>query len=482
MSEYDRLLEKTRSSGVWVAEVLCRKYLSEHSDDTRAWRLLFAILEHTKNYKEVVLLVNDILKNKFTDNSITTLCLQYLLYSGDYKSAQAIFTTLDSEKIPRDFKLHNDIYHLELLTAIENNSGNFNSKFNTLSPHASEFNRKSLRLNKSNAVEVVCYLKQEFHYVIQEKIADKLCDEGVNVFFSNCLWFIKAVRPRVLLLSEALYEKLPDVRDSLPNTLIVNTRHGLGDKNHAALGASQADRICVSSEKIGRVLIEQMSTPEQKIWVTGYPQMDPVFNSDKNKLIEESDLASKVVLFAPTFNPELSSAYMLKNNLVRKIRGDNESIKIVVKPHPHLLRDSPEMISSWLQESKLHSNVHIDVNPNSNIMNIFDGCDLMISDVSSAALAWFAVNKPLICLIDTEKAQVSKHFSVDGIEWQMHEASIVVNKPDKLSQVVSDLLLNPDIKLEERRRFSDYLFGDLRDGKSSHRVAINIMNHLSGRQ
>ena len=76
---------------------------------------------------------------------------------------------------------------------------------------------------------------------------------------NNCsgTWVALAAKPKVLVVSEALYTELEPVRRHLPECLIVNTRHGLGDKNHAALGASQCDRICVSSPSIADLLAEQ---------------------------------------------------------------------------------------------------------------------------------------------------------------------------------------------------------------------------------
>lgn len=480
MSEYELLLNKITKCGRWIPEVLCRKYLGKFPNDLRVWNILFGILLNSKNNNELISLVKKLLTERPFDNSVLAMSIKYLLLAGDFSTALDLYLKLDYKKLEAKSNIHNDLYYLELLDALSGNLKTFNFNFELRNSAVNDFNRKSLKSNIKNRVDVVCYLKHDFHFVIQEKIATLLLEKGISVFFSNCLWFAAAVNPKVLILSEALYEKLSDVRSSLPTTLIVNTRHGLGDKNHAALGASQSDKICLSSDNIARLLIDEMMIPAEKVWVTGYPQMDVIFKNrcDEGDIIENRML--KTVLFAPTFNPDLSAAYMLKTNLVKSIRGNNENIKIIIKPHPHLLRESPEIINHWLLESNNYKNVCLDLDPNSNVFDIFDQCDLMISDISSVALAWLAVDKPIISLIDREKAKRSHHFSPDGIEWQMHDASTVISDPLKLSEAVNNLLINPQIKTEERQMLRNYLFGDFLDGNSAYRVALNVENYLLG--
>jgi hypothetical protein len=478
MTKFQLLLERIKSSSISANEVLCRKYLAEIPNDLRVWNLLFDILIYTKNNNEVLLLVASLLKRSFFNHSCLLMCIKYLLLAGDYDFARKLFSRIDFENAEKNISFKNDLYHLALLEKLQSGEDTLALKLDVMNPVAAKFNKKTLEQNKSNSVQVVCYLIRDFHYVIQAQIASELLKNGINVFFSNSLWFIKAVKPKVLLLSEALYGNLIEIRNSNPNTLIVNTRHGLGDKNHAALGASQSDRICVSSKSIAELMINEVLTPQHKIWVTGYPQMDSLFDNLKKNPHKISKTLSKTVIFAPTFTPSLSAAYLLKTDLVKSIRGDDENIRIIVKPHPHLFRDDPEIISNWLKESETHHNVYVDIDSNSNIVDYFHQCDLMISDVSSAALAWFSVNKPLICLIDRNVAETSENFSADGIEWKMHEAATVVSKSCDLSEMVNNALSNPQIKLEERRKFSNYLFGDLKDGKSSYRIAMKIMEYL----
>ncbi|MEJ1938371.1 hypothetical protein WDZ92_49885, partial [Nostoc sp. NIES-2111] len=72
------------------------------------------------------------------------------------------------------------------------------------------------------------------------------------------------------------------LRSALPDCRLINTRHGLGDKNHAALGASQSDYICVSSPFVSTLFSRDYVVPEEKILVTGFPLMKSC--SSRNRL------------------------------------------------------------------------------------------------------------------------------------------------------------------------------------------------------
>jgi CDP-glycerol glycerophosphotransferase (TagB/SpsB family) len=148
-----------------------------------------------------------------------------------------------------------------------------------------------------------------------------------------------------------------------------------------------------------------------------------------------------------------------------------------VKPHPYLLNYS-SLIDHWLEQSKKHQNVIINTDPNSDITQYFHESDLMLSDVSSVALAWFLVDKPLVCLINGKLAEASGHYSPDGLEWKMHDAALVVDSTNDLCSAIRDQLNNPIDKSRERIQFSNLLFGEYADGKASYRVAERITRHV----
>lgn len=250
-----------------IREVLCRKYLSEEITNLDIWSLLFDCLLKQNNHREIAIQSKKLLAAIPGSTDAMKLCMGALIRSMNITEASEIALTLPDSCVTGNPKLAKSVYYLRLLAALDGRAPEQPAALMDLGGQIETFNRGRL----SGRVDVVCYLRCPFHYAIQKEIAGNLRDNRVNTLFSDNIWFALAAKPKVLVVSEALYTELEPVRRHLPECLIVNTRHGLGDKNHAALGASQCDRICVSSPSIADLLAEQMLVPREKIWVTGYP-------------------------------------------------------------------------------------------------------------------------------------------------------------------------------------------------------------------
>jgi len=188
----------------------------------------------------------------------------------------------------------------------------------------------------------------------------------------------------------------------------------------------------------------------------------------------------KAVLCAPTFNAGRSAAALLPDNLVHSIRGDDTDIHILIRPHPHLPAKAPELLERWSREAAAHPNVVLETDASLNLLDLFDGVDLMISDVSSAALAWLALDRPLVCLVNRHAASKSPYFAPDGLEWRMLDCAQVVDDAGVLNSAVQAVFDGVDSGREKRRAFRDYLFGDLQDGLGSKRTAEHIIGHIKG--
>jgi hypothetical protein len=461
-------------------EVACRKRLATNPGNLKIWAALLMSLRQQGNMKELSLMTDKIL-DFFPENIYAIqLCLNSLLSVLDIDRALHCARKLHQLGKLAELTDAKDFYHLGFLLK-DISPSKLIKNYYGIQAEIINFNATFYDLNLSSA-DVVCYIAQPFHYSIQKDIAFYLRNQGIRVVLSESIWFAIAMKPKILLTSEALYNQLDPLRKFLPNCMIVNTRHGLGDKNHAALGASQADRICVSSEHIANLFINNYLVPKHKVWVTGSVQMDALFQKSAIERSHEGYLSNcrKTILFAPTYNPELSSAFFLRNDIAKLIRGHDDSIGILIRPHPHIIRDNPEMIDNWLKQASTANNLYVNVDQSLNIMDIYDQFDLMISDVSSAALAWIATHRPLICLVDKSAAISSVRYAADGLEWKMLEYVDVVDNPSLLSEVVKRSLERDNLANDKLKRFSEFLFGSLKDGKSYIRVADKIVECIRG--
>jgi hypothetical protein len=472
----EELLARCSASTVQVAEVLCRKYLGKMPDDIHAWSYLHTYLLAQKNYREVRLLTGKMLSHFSFNQASLELGIIILARAGFHADAYKLGSHVDRRIIATNPDLAKTMDGLNLL-----HKGSIDEKpackqLDEVDRVTRKFNREA-RKESDKDVEVMFHLKEKWHYPIQREIAERLLAKGICCLFSDSAWFVLAAKPGVLVVSEALYDELPMIRSGLPGCRIVNTRHGLGDKNHAALGGSQSDFLCVSSAAIGEMLERETLTPGGKIWITGYPQMDPLFRQLlKNRTRRHN--RGKRVLFAPTFNPGLSAGFLLEEDLVHRIRGDNEDIEIIIRPHPHFTSQNPDIMNKWSNEAASRNNVILETGTGVNLMDLFHECDLMISDVSSAALAWFSTDRPLVCLLDPRSVSSSENFSPDGLEFKMLEGAIVISDPLSLSQSVVHALENPAHLSDKRKKIRQFMFGNLQDGQASGRIADRIESLL----
>lgn len=130
---------------------------------------------------------------------------------------------------------------------------------------------------------------------------------------------------------------------------------------------------------------------------TGWPRQDWIYKNlhtyDKyrEELLQEHK-KKKIVLYAPTFSPSLTSLPYIKDAL-RKLAEEKKDILILLKFHP---LTKAEWVEEYKQLAKEVPNIlWID---DSNISKYTLIADLMISDTSSAVYEFLLLNKPVITL------------------------------------------------------------------------------------
>lgn len=127
---------------------------------------------------------------------------------------------------------------------------------------------------------------------------------------------------------------------------------------------------------------------------TGWPRQDWIFenlhtfNEYKHQLLSEYN-KSKVVLYAPTFSPSLTSLPFIKESL-RKLANE-KSIVLLLKFHPLTKQE-------WIEEykqlaSEVENIIWID---DHNVTKYMLAADVMISDTSSTVYEFLLLDKPVI--------------------------------------------------------------------------------------
>lgn len=459
-----------------LAESLCRKFVGQWPAQTEGWTLLLRTLLAQHNRPEAARSTSLFLERQGHTPAATAYAIAAWFQLGEHGQAHHLAQALPEDTVAAHPELLDIVNHLRLMR------GEPLIATPSACPQASEvrartdaFNR-GLRPRAGGGADVVCFLKHDWHHSIQQGIAAQLREQGVACVFAHSLAHALAAWPRVLVASDALGPDAIALRMALPGCQLVYTRHGLGDKNYAGHAAGQADFTCVSSEAVAQRLAHSAALSAQRIWVTGFPQMDPLF---QHLALSPGAPARPCVLVAPTFTEGLHAGALLGEDLVHSVRGHQAQIRVVIRPHPHWAWTHAALVEAWQQQARTLPNVECRLSPSDNVMDLFADASVMVTDVSSTGLAWLATDRPLLCLIDRERARRSAYFAPDGLEWQMQAAATVVGPDGDLRQAVQEALAQPGRQAAQRAEMRGLLFGDRTDGQAARRVAGHIQGLLA---
>jgi len=184
---------------------------------------------------------------------------------------------------------------------------------------------------------------------------------------------------------------------------------------------------------------------------TGWPKLDPLFNTDLCEPGPYDDFRSTlaadkpVVLYASTFSPSLTSAPCL----IETIKRLSESSKWhwLVTLHPKMPQGIVAQYQAMQGDNFTFVESHHDVLP------LLKAADVMLCDTSSIALEYLLLNKPLV----TFRAKMPGKYAINVLQ----ECDV--------ETAISLALTEPDLLLKEAAAFMAKLH-DYSDGYSSRRV------------
>ena len=460
------------------AEAHYRRFVARHEQNLQAWNLLLRCLVVQRNQVEVNYLLDQFLLRHGHHETGRRYAVLAYFHIGNHVQAHRLSLQLQDRQLAGQEEL------AQIVTLLQWLHGPGQQPFapprisNPLHQALQDFNQGALPV-PVRGVDVAFFLKSDWHYSIQQGVAAHLRQRGVCCMFLRSIWAVIAARPRVLVVSDALAADLGYLRQYLPDCRIVYTRHGLGDKNYAYHAAGQADVTCLSSPDLAQDFSSQALMARERLWITGYPQMDALFQQLAR---HPGPPGRRTVLVAPTFTSGLHAGEILGPRLVESIRGADESIRIMIRPHPHWRKTHPELVQAWAEQARSQPGVSLHDGDEICLMDLFESADLMVSDVSSAGLAWLATGRPLICVADPAMARSSPFYAPDGLEWRMHQAGDSVQDRAALAAAVRQALDQPASPNAAYRALRQHLFGDLTDGRASERIAAHIEQWLAADQ
>ena len=172
---------------------------------------------------------------------------------------------------------------------------------------------------------------------------------------------------------------------------------------------------------------------------TGWPKLDPYFNYQKKKNLKP------VILYAPTFSPNLSSLEALFEQIRALVKSGDYDIKLKFHPKTKL---------QWQQlYQPLTELEHFEICQSDNLIPLIQHADVVISDTSSAVDESLLLGKPVITFNNA----------------QPQDALINITEPEQLINALKQALSLSD---EQQLKINQYItqVHPFTDGNSAQRV------------
>lgn len=192
---------------------------------------------------------------------------------------------------------------------------------------------------------------------------------------------------------------------------------------------------------------------------TGWTRQDWIFNNlhtfdEYKRDLLNSHNKSKVVLYAPTFSPSLTSLPHIKDAL-RKL-AEEKDVVILLKFHP---LTKIEWVEEYKELAKEVDNIlWID---DQNISKYILASDIMISDTSSAVYEFLLLDKPVITLGNVAKEKY----------W------LDITSPDQLADAFEVVQSSDEYK--EKRQWIIDNYDPYLDGKVAERMFAAVEDYIN---
>jgi len=236
-----------------------------------------------------------------------------------------------------------------------------------------------------------------------------------------------------------------------------------------------ADMVCVPGKHHQAIMRRIISKP---VVATGMCKLDDLFSGkiSRASVIKQFGLPDdyRYVLFAPTFNDELSAIPFVQDR-IGQVLPDDKTL-LIIKLHPSTKPEYKEMYRALPNTNKrVIFADELDITP------FLALCDVMISDVSSAMMEFAALDKPVVLFNNPNWASYQNYNPAD-IEFQWRDIGIQVADLDEMKEAVSRYLEDPILHADKRKKYTDLLFANKRDGNAAQRIVKLALSLLEAEQ
>ncbi len=209
---------------------------------------------------------------------------------------------------------------------------------------------------------------------------------------------------------------------------------------------------------------------QTRVEVTGMAKLDPLFGGEISRDSAANSLGvsphRKYILFAPTFNDELSAIPFVGIRIQQVLPSDDYTL--LIKLHGSAKK---EYVIMYQQLAERNTDVVL-------IDDLIAGmalADVMISDVSSAMMEFAALDKPVVLFDNPHWAQY-KNYNPSDIDFRWRDIGIRVKDVNEMRMAVIRSLQDPQELSQKRKHYTDQLFANKYDGKASERIVAAALS------
>lgn len=254
------------------------------------------------------------------------------------------------------------------------------------------------RMQRYSGLRVACYGNMPFHYRSLRPLAECFEDSLLSLDIDE----VMAWKPDVIAVADGWsVEFWRDYCDA-HNVLLVGMRHGSVTRYGFAEGTYRyADYLCGSAWDIDDTLASSVM-PRNGFLLTGNAWCDEVFRLPARTPAENAP----TILFAPTYNPEISAAVHLGERVVALIRKVYPASRIIIKPHPAIVQHEHAFVSDkdlfrdlmklWREQSRTDPLVTLVDDPEASIAASFAEADILLADRSSLIFEFMTLDRPIL--------------------------------------------------------------------------------------
>jgi CDP-glycerol glycerophosphotransferase (TagB/SpsB family) len=191
---------------------------------------------------------------------------------------------------------------------------------------------------------------------------------------------------------------------------------------------------------------------------TGWPKLDYLFSTSALPIAEELHAqGKKVILYAPTFSPALTSAPALFEEIKRLSEQ---------KDYHWLIKFHPKMAQQWLDQYKTLIKINVQIIETSSINELLQTADIMVSDTSSVIGEFSLLNKATVSLNNKEPG----------------DYLINIQQADQLQQAIEKAFTPDHVLRSSIKTYADDLH-PYNDGNAAQRILSATESILtSGKQ